>query len=120
MFRASQVTKAKFIATSTGGGGGGSTDVEGLIQDLGYAPPIKAPELANFEGGTTYYVICEQLAASQLGALIYTEREAYRINYYGELTDAVLNRADELEWHCKGRNGMSAGHPYLLFKVKST
>jgi hypothetical protein len=120
MYRASAITKAKFIATSTSNGGAAPSDVEGLIQDLGFAPPIKAPELANFEGGTTYFVICEQLAASQLGALIYTQREAYRVNYYGEVTDAVLNRADELEWHCKGRNGMSAGHPYLLFKVKGS
>lgn len=120
VFRAGQLTRAKFIAQSTAGGGAAPSDIEGLIADLGYAAPVKANELAQIDNGTTYFIVCEQLTSSQLGALIYTEREAYRINYYGEVTDAILNRADELEWHCKGRNGMSAGHPYLLFKVKST
>jgi hypothetical protein len=118
MFRAVQLTGAKFIAMQTAGGGAGPTDVEALIKQLAFAAPIQADELAGFEDDRTYFVVCDQLASSQLGAGIFTEREAYRINWYGPQTDAILNRADEFEWHCKGRNGYSAGHPFLLFKVK--
>ena len=34
--------------------------------------------------------------------------------------DAVLDRADELEWHCKGRFVASYGHPFMFFKLKAT
>jgi hypothetical protein len=117
--RAVQITSAKFLA-QTAGSSAGSGDVEALIKALGYATPVMVPELAGFESDTTYFVGCEQASASQLGAVIYTDREPFKINYYGVQDDAVLGRANELEWQCRGRNVVSAGHPYLLFKCKGS
>lgn len=121
--RAVQLTNAKFIAQVAGAGAaqGGSGDVEALIAALGYGQPIKADEFAGFESDTTYFVVAEQISTSQLGGLVYVEREPYRITYYtgqggGTGADAVLDRAQELEWHNHGRNVTGYGHPYLLFK----
>lgn len=116
--RAVQLTSAKFIAQAATGGAA-SGDIEGLIKALGYATPIECDELDGFESDTTYFVVCEQLSSSQLGAFIYVEREAFRINYYGTQDEAELNRKQELEWHAIGRNVGAPGHPYLLFKVKA-
>jgi phage major head subunit gpT-like protein len=117
-FRAVQLTQSKFIAQAASGGGAASADVEALISALGYAAPIQADELAGFEDDKTYFVVCEQVTGSQLGAITYLEREPYKILYYGSQTEAELDRRDEYEWHVKGRNGIGAGHPFLLFKVK--
>lgn len=124
MARATQLTNAKTIAQSAASGGGGA-DVEALIKSLGVATPIKAREFA--AEPTTYYLIAEQLSSSQLGSLTYVDREPFAINYYSGVggsgvvgIDAILNRANELEWHCKGRNVAGYGHPFLLFKVKAT
>lgn len=117
--RAVQLTSAKFLAQAAGSSAG-SGDVEALIKALGFATPVMADELAGFESDTTYYVGCETLATSQLGAVIYTEREPFAINYYGPVDQAVLGRAQEFEWQCHGRNVVSAGHPYLLFKCQGS
>jgi phage major head subunit gpT-like protein len=117
--RAVQLTSAKFLAQAATSGGG-SADVEGLIKALGFAMPMQADELAGFENDTTFFIGCEQMSTSQLGGVLYTEREAFRINYYGTVDDAVLGRAQELEWQCHGRNVVSAGHPYLLIKCKAS
>lgn len=116
--RATEITQAKFIARAVGNAGVGTTDVEALIKALGYATPTQADELAGFENDTTYYAVARQVASNELGAVLWTEREAYHIDYYGPVDDAVLSRAQELEWHCRGRNRISAGHPFLLFKIK--
>lgn len=116
MPRAVQLTQAKFIAQAIGGAGVGTTDVEALIGALGFATPIQADELAGFEDDTTYFAIAEQLSTSQLGAVLYTEREPFKIDYYGVTDESILGRAREFEWQCHGRNGLSAGHPYLLIK----
>lgn len=120
---ASQLTSAAFLAQAAASGGG-SGDVAPIIRALGYSQPIFAPELAGFESDTTYFVVAEQVTESSAGGLIYVEREPYEINYYtgaggGTGMDAVLNRANELEWHCRGRNVMAPGHPFLVFKCKA-
>lgn len=122
--RLAQMTNAKFIAQAASSGGG-SGDVEALISSFGFAQPIVADELAGFENDTTFFVGCEQLVASQLGAFTYIDREPFKITYYtgqggGTGVDAFLDRADELEWHCKGRNVAGYGHPYLFFKCKAS
>lgn len=117
--RAVQLTSAKFLAQAASAGAG-SADVEALIKSLGFATPIMADELAGFESDTTFYIGCEQMAASQLGAVVYVDREPFRINYYGVQDQAELNRKNEMEWHCRGRNVVAPGHPYLLFKGKGT
>ncbi len=117
--RAVQLTSAKIIAQAAASGGA-SADVEALIKALGFATPIEADELGGFESNTTFFVVVEQLTSSQLGGVIYTEREPFKINFYGPQTQADLDRKGELEWHCQGRNVVSAGHPYLIFKCKGS
>ena len=119
MFRLTLLTQAKFIAQAATGGGAAVADVQALIAALGLALPIQADELAGWENDTTFFVACEQISASQIGAMIYLNRESYKINYYGPQTDAELSRRQELEWHCIGRNGIGPGLPYLLFKCKA-
>lgn len=118
-----QLTSAKFIAAAAASGGG-SADIEGLISNLGYGVPMQADELTGYESGTTFFVAAEQIAGSQLGALAYVDREPFSIRYYtgrggGNGVDAVLDRADQLEWHTSGRNVAGYGHPFLLFKCKA-
>jgi phage major head subunit gpT-like protein len=117
--RAVQLTSAKFLA-QVAGSGAGSGDVEALIKALGFATPTMVDELAGFESDTTFYVACEQVSSSQLGALVYGLREPFRINYYGVQDQVQLDRMQELEWHCLGRNVCRPGHPYLLFKCKGS
>lgn len=119
MPRAVQLTNAKFIAQAAGSGGG-SADVERLINSLGIAQPIVADELAGFESDTTFFVVCEQAAASQLGPIVYLEREAFHMDTYGPQTQAELGRRQSFEWQVHGRNAVAAGHPYLIFKCKGT
>lgn len=116
--RAVQLTSAKFLA-QVAGSGAGSADVEALIKALGYATPTLCDELAGFESDTTFFVGCEQIQSSELGAVVYSDREPYSIAYYGPQTDAQLSRMQELEWHCHGRNVVAPGHPFLLFKCKA-
>jgi hypothetical protein len=118
--RTVQLTNAKLLAQAASAGGGGA-DVEALIRSLGYGQPICADELAGFEGDTTYFVIAEQIASSQLGGLVYVDRESFSTRYYtgrggGNGVDAILDRADMLEWHSTGRNIVGYGHPFVLFK----
>jgi len=115
--RAVQLTSAKFIA-QVAGSGAGSADVEALIRAMGYATPTLCDELAGFESDTTFFVGAEQAASSQLGAIIYSDREPFRINYFGTQDQAELSRRQEVEWHCIGRNVVAPGHPYLLSKCK--
>jgi phage major head subunit gpT-like protein len=124
--RAVQLTSAKFLAMAAGAAAaqGGSGDVSGLIAALGYGQPIQADELAGFQSDTSYVVLAEQIASSQLGAFAYVDREAFSIRYYtgrggGTGVDAILDRADMLEWHTSGRNIAAPGHPWLAFLVKA-
>lgn len=114
--RAVQLTSAKFLAMAASSGGGGA-DVEGLIKALGFATPTMMDEMVGYESDTTYFVVCEQASSSEMGPVVYVEREPFKINYYGEQTESYLSRTDEFEWHCKGRNVVAPGHPFLIFKV---
>jgi len=121
--RVAQLANAKFIAQQNGTG-----DVEAMIRSFGFADPVIADELAAAYGGsdTTFYIACEEVSkGSQVGAFLYLDREPFKVTYYtgqggGTGVDAVLDRADELEWHCKGRFCASYGHPYLFFKCKAS
>ncbi len=122
--RAAQLTNAKFLAQAAASGGG-SGDVEALISALGYGKPILADELAGFENDTTYFVIAKQISSTSLGGLVYVDREKFTTRYYtgrggGNGVDAILDRADILEWHASGRNVIGYGHPFVIFKVKAT
>jgi hypothetical protein len=118
--RAVQLTNAKFLAQAAATGGGGA-DVEALISALGYGMPTMASELDGFESDTTYFVVAKQESTDELGAFLYVDREPFSIRYYtgrggGNGVDAILDRADQLEWHSSGRNVAIPGHPYLIFK----
>lgn len=122
--RVVQLSNAKFLAQANGTG-----DVEKLIASFGFSEPVIADELAAALGGSdnTFYIACEEAGsnASQVGSFLYLDREPFKITYYtgqggGTGVDAVLDRADELEWHCKGRFAASYGHPYTFFKCKPT
>lgn len=121
--RAVQLTNAKFIAQAATGGAG-TGDVEALISALGYGTPTLAEELAGYESDQTYFVVAEQITRSKLGGLVYIDREPFTVRYYtgrggGTGVDAILDRADELEWHASGRNAIGYGHPFLIFKCKA-
>jgi hypothetical protein len=119
MPRAVQLANAKLIP-QLASSGTGTANVEAVIKFLSFATPIEADELSGFESDTTYFVICEQAATSQVGAVIYSEREAFKINYYGVLDQVELGRKQKYEWQCQGRNVVAPGHPYLLFKCKGS
>jgi hypothetical protein len=122
--RVAQLTNAKFIAQASAGGSG-SADVEALIQTLGYAKPVVCKELAGYESDTTWFVSTSAVTDTELGALIYSVREPFTIQWYtgeGSSTgvDAILNRQNRLEWNVDGRNVMTYGHPYALHKCSGT
>jgi phage major head subunit gpT-like protein len=123
--RAQQLTNGRYIAQAVGSAGG-SADVEAIIRNWGFGQPITAQEFATTttSDATSYYIITEQVQTSQLGALIYMEREPFSINYYtgsggGTGVDAVLQREQKLQWQCRGRNAVAYGHPYALIKCKA-
>lgn len=121
--RAVELTNAKMIAQAAGTSGGGAADVEAVIRKLGLGQPIEMPELGGVDN-TSYYILCEWQSSSELGPIVYQNREPYRITYYtgqggGTGVDAILDRTRKLEWHNWGRNTVGYGHPFYLFKVKA-
>jgi phage major head subunit gpT-like protein len=129
--RAQQLTNARTIAQMAGAlsannFGAGSGDVEAIIRNWNFGQPIEVQEFATgvAADATSWYILTEQVQNTQLGALVYVEREPFSINYYtgmggGTGVDAILAREQKLQWHCRGRNGIAFGHPYALFKVKA-
>ena len=137
--RVQQLTKAKFIA-QIASSGAGSADISAIVSNWGMAEPIEVQEFGagysytmDLEDGggsvsgsdTTYYVLCEAVGVSMLGPMVYVDREPYRVTYYtgaggGTGQDANLDRINQFEWHCQGRNVTGYGHPYLLHKIKAT
>lgn len=115
--RACQLTNAAFLA-QVAGSFAASADVQPFIKALGYSMPVMADELSGFESETTFFVICKQLASSQLGALVYGLREPFKIDYYGTVDQVELGRKQKLEWQNHGRNVVAPGHPYLILKCK--
>jgi len=114
------LTQSKFI-----GLGGGSTDVDGVVSDMGFkGGVVEAPELGTAYGGsdTDCYLVCSEVGSPDLDAMVWIDREPFTIQYYsgdggGTGMDAALNRARELEWHIQGRNVASYGHPFKIFKL---
>lgn len=119
--RAQQLTSAKFIA-QVAGSGAGSGDVDTMIRNFGFGEPVCIPELGAAFGGsdTTYYVAVEDILNDELGAFTYLEREAFSIIYHGPQTDAQLARQDVFQWTTRGRNVISPGHPFMLYKCAAT
>ena len=127
--RATTLMNAEYISMSSSGGGGGTTDMRGIKTKWGLAEPIVAQELAGvaLPGGNTptdtaWFLLCEEITTTQLGSLVYVDREPFRIQYYtGEGGQNVnLARTNELEWICRGRNTAGFGHPYSIFRIDPT
>lgn len=120
MPRAQQLTDAKFLAAAAASGGG-SADTAQVLQKVGIGELIEAPELGAAFGGsdTSYYLTFEGMTSDDVGALTYVNREAFAIVYNGEMTDAQLARANELQWLTRGRNVVGYGHPYLMVKCNA-
>jgi hypothetical protein len=129
--RMQQLTNARFIAQQAAGGAG-SGDISSIITNWGMMQPTIADE---FTANTTYtlddgstvsgsdtswYLVCSELSSSKLGAMVYVDRESYKINYHDGVSQSDLDRKRELEWEAQGRNVTGYGHPFLLFKVKAT
>ncbi len=134
--RMQELTKAKFIAQASFGAGGGSGDVSSVIVDQGFAEPIIMAELAasqsyplgeNGQGSTvsgddeSFYVVCEEAAASEIGAMVWINREPVSIQTFtGEGGQNVeLARAREIEMLAQGRGVAGYGLPYMIFKFKN-
>lgn len=119
--RAQELTNAKFIAQAASSGGG-SADVEAVVRNWGVGQPIQCDELGAAFGGSDvdYYIVAAGVDRSELGALLYVNREAFNVVFHGPLTDAQLARMREFQWLTGGRNVVGYGHPYLLFKVKGS
>jgi phage major head subunit gpT-like protein len=119
--RAYQLTNAKFIAQAAGSGAA-SADIEAVIRAFGLGQPVVCPELGAAFGGsdTDFYVCMREITSADLGAWLYTVREPFTIQYYGPQTDAQLGRIREFQWMTEGRNSITPGHPFMMFKVKGT
>lgn len=119
--RVSQLLGADTIAQAASSGGG-SADFRPVLKKWGLAPPIQADELGAAFGGSDvdYYVLAAGIDRTELGALVYVNREAFNVIYHGPMTDAQLARIREFQWLTAGRNVVGYGHPYLLFKVKGS
>lgn len=120
--RATQLTQAKYIAQAASAGGG-SGDIESVIRYFGLGEPIECPELsAGFAGGADdcYYLACEDILTSELGAFNYVNREPFSVLFYGPQNDGDLARIRMFQWTTEGRNNVLNGHPYLLFKCPAT
>lgn len=119
--RAVNLTQGKGLFPIAGGDAskyGGTADMSGYVQALGFGTPIEAPELA--DDATTYYVGFEVSKTSQLGGLIYQEREPFSVTMYGPGVVPSLDRMREFEWQVHGRNAAAPGHPFLFVKCKAT
>jgi phage major head subunit gpT-like protein len=120
--RVQQITNAQVIAQAASSGGG-SANVEAVVRNWGLEDPIKGTELgAGFPNGsdTDFYLAIEDITNNDLGGLVWGVREAFGINQHDTMTDVELDRANDLEWLCRGANVGQYGHPFLMFKCKST
>jgi len=134
--RMQQLTKAKFLAQASNGAGGGTGDVSSVIVDQAFGEPVIMAELASTqsyplgENGTgssvsgddnDFYVVCQETDTSELGALVWINREPVTIQTFtGEGGSNVeLARMREIEMLAQGRAVAGYGLPYFIFKFKN-
>jgi phage major head subunit gpT-like protein len=114
---ADTITGAEIITDPTNSGGtAAATNM--MKRRYRFGEPIVVPEFSNEPG--VYYVGCEANQDAFDGAFIYQERKAFELNSYTGMTQAELDRTNDFEWHCKGRNVAAFGMPYLFFRVEPT
>ena len=111
-----------FVGGATGGlgGGSGASEFRGQIQKLGFVKNFLAPEFDSEPNN--FYVIAKQVATSQLGGLVWSEREPVGINTYfpqsGQNVD--IARTNTCEGIARGRATPGYGHPFLVYKCCAT
>jgi phage major head subunit gpT-like protein len=110
--------KGLFPVAASSGSIGGTADMTAYIGAMGFGQPVEAPELS--ADATSYYVIFEQAKTSELGGVIYLEREPFSLTNYGAGVIPQLDRMREFEWQVHGRNATAPGHPFLIAKCKAT
>lgn len=133
--RVQQLTNARFIAQAATGGAG-SGDVSAVVTDQALGDPICMAELGASQtyplddsGATTisgddtsYYLLCQERDASELGAMVWINREPVSIQFFSGLdgSNVELAEARKMKWIAQGRATAGYGLPYFLFKVKAT
>lgn len=142
--RVTQLTGAKFYAAAAASGGGAQDMAAGIasIFDNSAGWPLEAQEFGagrtyTFMGSngstitatgsdTTYYIATTENMTSQLGGMLLTQFEAFKTTFYSGDSgpsaglDAILDRANLLEYHHQGVMAANYGHPYGLWKCPQT
>lgn len=148
--RVRQLTDAKLIAQAAASGGGGADVeklISGwalgepiVVQEFAATttyngtaaianPTTGLLSMKNFTASgndTTWYLVCQEMQTTQLGGLLLVMRKPFKVTYYtgdGSSStglDAILDRANELEYHVQGRMSVQYGHPYTIFRIDAT
>jgi phage major head subunit gpT-like protein len=119
--RLNVLLKAKFaaFAAAASGTAGGTTDIEGQLAELGFQGVRRCPELDG--DPTAFYVVTEEMMSSQLGGLVWLEREPVAIQtFFPTDNNSELARRNEMEGIARGRMSALYGHPYGIFKCVAT
>jgi phage major head subunit gpT-like protein len=117
---AALLTGAKMITDPTNASGGASADnMLASMTDFGFVPPIVVPEFAD-EPHVWYLAVPNVRRSPMKGALIFQEREAFKLSTYTTATDVELMRTNQFEWHYEGRSVAQYGDPFLLFRFEGT
>jgi phage major head subunit gpT-like protein len=69
---------------------------------------------------TDWYLAAEEGETSGLLPIVRSERRPYALTSYDGISQAELNRLNELQWHLRGRYGHTYGHPYQMLRVEGT
>jgi len=136
--RLTQMTQSKFIASASNGAGGGTTDVEAYIRQQGYGPVTELAELGasqsyDYEDPDTgvvtsvsgsdsaFYVLAREAAQSEIGAMMWLEREPVMIQAFNRFNNGGAEYAEKriMRWLAQGRSGAAYGLPYHIFKVRA-
>lgn len=117
-----ELTGAKSITDPLNSGGNAAADnMLASMADYGFAPPIVAAELADDPFAWYLLVPVESdEEAPMRGAMVYQEREPFKLSTYSDMTDAQLSRVKLFEWNYEGRSAAQYGDPFLLFRFEGT
>jgi hypothetical protein len=137
--RVELLCNANFIGLAASGGAA-AADIKDFLRKYRMTEPLVAPEIdgsmswtitsgpgsatTTVNGSdTTYYIVTEEASQQQIGAFLENRRLPFTMQYYtGEGmgspdgVDAVLGRANDLEYHHKGWTAVNVGLPYGIFQ----
>jgi len=118
--RIQQLTSAQYIAQAASSGGG-SGDISAVVRKFGLGEPVEAPELGAAFGGSdsTCYLVCTDVVNSDIGGLIYSVREDFQVLYNNDVDTPEFARTGWLQWLVRGRNTVTTGHPFAIFRLRA-